>query len=231
MSITDWGLLPFVEHHTRHRPRGILVPPGRHRVFSPIGAGILSDACVSVTGMPAEPASARLLAPMLLGSIDYVWSRVRGRIEGLSQDEYLFEPVVGCWSVRPAEHGVWRVDWVSPNPDPAPVTSMAWRLWHIGSECLAGYTSNGLGDWPLEVAGPDWYEHVDDALDALDKAWAAFRSGLDGLGEDGMWRELGDDWGPYAKDSWGSLVLHAQDEVSHHGAEVALLRDLYRARA
>lgn len=28
-------------------------------------------------------------------------------------------------------------------------------------------------------------------------------------------------------DLWAGLVLHAQDEMSHHGAEIALLRDLY----
>ncbi len=168
---------------------------------------------------------------MLLGSIDYVWSRVRTRLEGLSQDEYLFEPAAGCWSVRPTDGGGWRVERTLPTPDPAPVTTVAWRLWHLGSECFAGYTSTGLGDWPLAVTDRDWYENVDDALAALDQGWAAFRSGLGGLGEDGMWRALGDDWGPYAKDTWAALVLHAQDELSHHGAELALLRDLYRARA
>jgi hypothetical protein len=35
--------------------------------------------------------------------------------------------------------------------------------------------------------------------------------------------------GPYADASLGTLVLHIADELIHHGAEVALLRDLYRA--
>lgn len=181
-----------------------------------------------MTGMSAEPgAPTRAVGPLLLGGFDYIWSRFRGRLEGLSQDEYLFEPVAGCWSVRAGDDGVWRVERVIPAPDPAPVTTIAWRLWHIGSECLSGYTAEGLGEWPLDVTDRDWYEHVDDALVALDKGWAAFRSGLDGLGEDGMWRALGPDWGPYAADPWAGLVLHAIDEVAHHGAEVALLRDLY----
>ncbi len=36
----------------------------------------------------------------------------------------------------------------------------------------------------------------------------------------GMWEE-------FADDPWAGLVLHAQEEMSHHGAEVALLRDLF----
>jgi hypothetical protein len=47
------------------------------------------------------------------------------------------------------------------------------------------------------------------------------------LGEDGVRQPLGPAWGPYADDSWAALVVHAQDELAHHGAEVALLRDLY----
>jgi hypothetical protein len=36
--------------------------------------------------------------------------------------------------------------------------------------------------------------------------------------------------GPFADYPMAALVLHINREVIHHGAEVALLRDLYRAR-
>jgi hypothetical protein len=154
-------------------------------------------------------------------------------VTGLTQAEYLWEPVAGMWSVREGADGVWRVERVGPeepDPDPAPVTTVAWRLWHIGSECLAEYTAGGLGDWPLpalQVRGSDWYEHVDDALAAVDTAWAAFREGLSGLGEDGLWRPLGPSWGTFGTQPWVALALHALSELAHHGAEIALLRDLY----
>jgi hypothetical protein len=45
-----------------------------------------------------------------------------------------------------------------------------------------------------------------------------------------MWRRLGPAWYQFAEDPWAGLVLHARDEQSHHGAEVALLRDLYLRR-
>ncbi|MFL6136422.1 MAG: DinB family protein [Frankiaceae bacterium] len=171
----------------------------------------------------------RQVAPLVLGSIDYVWSRVRDRLGGLDQDEYLWEPAPGCWSVR--EHdGAWLADLARPEPVPPPVTTIAWRLWHIASDCLAGYTSAGLGPWPLEVRDAEWFGEVGQALPAADAAWSAFRSGLERLGEDGMWRALGPGWGAYADDSWAALVLHAQDEISHHGAEIALLRDLHAAQ-
>ena len=33
--------------------------------------------------------------------------------------------------------------------------------------------------------------------------------------------------GPYATDTWTALAVHVMDELAHHGAEIALLRDLY----
>ena len=41
---------------------------------------------------------------------------------------------------------------------------------------------------------------------------------------------LGPTWGPYGDSTFLALMLHALDEVIHHSAEIALLRDLYRAR-
>jgi len=40
---------------------------------------------------------------------------------------------------------------------------------------------------------------------------------------------LGPAWGPYADQTHLALALHAERELVHHGAEVALLRDLYAA--
>ena len=42
---------------------------------------------------------------------------------------------------------------------------------------------------------------------------------------------LGQPGGPYAEASTVDLALHVLDEVIHHGAEAALLRDLYSHRS
>ncbi|HWC83674.1 MAG TPA: hypothetical protein VG756_27265 [Pseudonocardiaceae bacterium] len=36
-------------------------------------------------------------------------------------------------------------------------------------------------------------------------------------------------WGPYGEQPWGELAPPAMGELAHHGAELALPRDLYRA--
>jgi len=48
-----------------------------------------------------------------------------------------------------------------------------------------------------------------------------------GLSDDDLNRPCGPAEGPYADEPMSVLVLHINREVIHHGAEIALLRDLY----
>ncbi|MGH3165682.1 MAG: hypothetical protein ACRDN0_07285, partial [Trebonia sp.] len=66
----------------------------------------------------------------------------------MTDDEYLWEPVPGSWSVRRREDspapgatglagaGEWGRDFARRAPEPPPLTTIAWRLSHI-SEMLA----------------------------------------------------------------------------------------------
>ncbi|MGE5287395.1 MAG: DinB family protein [Micromonosporaceae bacterium] len=61
----------------------------------------------------------------------------------------------------------------------------------------------------------------------MDEAYAAWMNGVRGLGPEGLARPCGPAEGPYAKHPMGALVLHINREAIHHGAEIALLRDLH----
>jgi len=63
----------------------------------------------------------------------------------------------------------------------------------------------------------------------LDTAYTRWVQGVQGLGAEGLVRPCGPAEGPFAEASLAELVLHIHREVLHHGAEIALLRDLYRA--
>ena len=65
------------------------------------------------------------------------------------------------------------------------------------------------------------------ALDQLDSAYATWMAGVRGLGPEGLARAVGPAEGPWAEHSMAELVLHINRETLHHGAEIALLRDLY----
>jgi len=76
----------------------------------------------------------------LLATFDDVRSRTLARLEGLTDAEYLWEPVASCMTLRAAADGVFRADPRPPHDaHPAPFTTIAWRIWHIGADCLRGY--------------------------------------------------------------------------------------------
>ena len=77
-------------------------------------------------------------AQLLLAQMDQVYGRLRQRLEGLSDDEYFWEPVPGCWTVRRDPSGAWVADYAEPDPDPAPFTTIGWRGVHL-ADCKVMY--------------------------------------------------------------------------------------------
>ena len=55
-------------------------------------------------------------------------------------------------------------------------------------------------------------------------------AGVRGLDAEALARPVGEAEGPWAAAPMSGLVLHLNREVIHHGAELALLRDLYLRR-
>ena len=48
----------------------------------------------------------------LLAQLDFYWDhQFLPRLEGLTDDEYFWEPVPNCWTVRTAEDGAATIDW------------------------------------------------------------------------------------------------------------------------
>ena len=46
----------------------------------------------------------------LAGLSDAVWERMWRRFEGLTDEEYFWEPVPDCWSLRSGSDGRWTSD-------------------------------------------------------------------------------------------------------------------------
>jgi hypothetical protein len=177
----------------------------------------------------------------LLAQLTWHWDhQLRPGLEGLVDEELLWEPVDGMWSVRPpgassapvqAGSGAWLADWASPQPDPPPMTTIAWRLGHITIGVLGMRNHTHFGGPPIDYEHTEWWGTADAALAALDAGYARWVAGVGGMGPGDLAEPVGPSGGPYADLSMAALVLHIHREVLHHGAEVLLLRDLYRNRA
>jgi hypothetical protein len=66
----------------------------------------------------------------LISLSDHVFGRTRTRLADLTDPEYFWEPVPGCWSVRVGQDDVAATDW-EPHSKASPFTTIAWRLWHL----------------------------------------------------------------------------------------------------
>lgn len=171
--------------------------------------------------------------------LEWHWTnQLRPRLEGLADEEYLWEPGPGAWSVRPRRPGGTStigsgelvIDFAYPAPIPTPVTTIAWRLAHVVVGCFGARSASHFGGPPVSYEDFPYAATAAEALDQLDAAYATWRDGVRALGEEGMARPCGPAEGPYADRSMATLVLHINREVIHHGAEIALLRDLWAHR-
>lgn len=198
------------------------------------------------------------LAP-LLEQYDWATERLLSRLAGptynsgddsdvvvpvLTDAEYLWEPVDVCWSVRRRADGPgpgaikligageWGRDGAPESPWPPPLTTIAWRLDHL-SETLLGRASHLGGDRTFDRST---YESRPDAAGAIESfrdAAADWRRAILSVDESDYDRTglSSYPYGSDAEETFPSMVWWQNHEILHHGAEIALLRDLYMHRA
>ncbi|WP_217168022.1 DinB family protein [Streptomyces sp. AC512_CC834] len=223
---------------------------------------------------------------LLLDQFDQAREMAEVRLTGLGDEEYLWEPVPGCWSIRrrgeavtpraygpgewvldkgapdipPSEYAevarqaaggmpvakiaddwsvsVERVEQVlahagTPEPDETPVTTIAWRLAHLHS-CFAGQW-----EWTFGERRQDPKLLVDftpSAALALERFWAVIDRWREDVAAvtDEQLDTVGFSQYPYGSDPddpYIGVVAGDNLEFIHHMAEIALLRDLWRARS
>jgi DinB family protein len=158
---------------------------------------------------------------------DFRWNAlIRPRLEGLTDEEILWEPAPGSLSVRPDGRGGYALDPVVP-PDP-PLGNIAWRMTHLAFSLAChpvAAAAFGL-DWPApELAVPAGT--AAEALARLDAAYTHWHEALAALSDADLGRKLGPAAGQYSENTVLEIVLHVYAEALQRGADLCLLRDLY----
>jgi hypothetical protein len=153
-------------------------------------------------------------------------ARLTARLEGLGEDEFFWEPAQPAWSVRrdPAAPSGWQIDYPFPPPVPPPVTTIAWRLVHLANgnwirwEHAFGPGRRMFPDLPVPGTAAGAVAYWADSRAPIEE-WmrTAAPFDLDELRPN----PIGD---PLPAGRTLSILL---EEQVHHGAEIALLRDLY----
>ena len=195
---------------------------------------------------PATLAEMRDVLLSLLSDEGGFMTLMRSGLQGLTDAEYFWEPVEDCWSVRPSaelrtplppwkQPGAWGLDISYPEPTPSPFTTIAWRLVHmtgsvgVASATIAGRRrpDGGIDDsereQPVPPAAAEAIEQWQGAINQLRLLISrATQADLD-RHERQWWDEPGS-----SAPVWQHVVGFGYFEPASHGAEVRLLRDLYR---
>ena len=161
---------------------------------------------------------------MLSWQFDLVWRLAGYHLPLLTDEECLWEPAPGSWSVRQRTDGSWHADWAEPVPDRAPPTTIGWLTWHIlwwwGSASSALRNENiaerEAVRWPGNAAA------TIDALNALSTQWADVLSRATDLERPVAY--------PWSEPRPLRLLLAwANCELMKNVAEIGMLRHLFAA--
>jgi len=162
---------------------------------------------------------------------DKFFARFTSRIQGLTDEEYFWEPVSDCWSLVGDDDGKLNMRWGLIFDEIAPVTTIAWRMTHIIDLFSEDRCAKNIGLEPEpenifeDGAPPD----VATARAMLDAAFARWKRYIAAADYSKIFDPIGPVGGGLAQITRAKFVLHILDEVIHHGAEVGVLRDLYAA--
>ncbi|WP_299301443.1 DinB family protein [uncultured Brachybacterium sp.] len=186
------------------------------------------------------------LPTVLLDQIEpHVREHLRPRLEGLTDEEYFFDPggVGRAWTVHPRTadgetpptslqggSGAMTIDFEFPEPDPSPLTTISWRLGHIIVGVLAMRSHDHLGGPPADYMSWDYAATATEALAQFDAEYERWITGVRSWDAEELQVAVGEAEGPWAEHSRATLVAHINRELIHHLAEIALLRDLWAHR-
>ena len=177
---------------------------------------------------PYRPGVTRVAVEVIRQQLLEAYEAIRERVDGLTDDEFFWEPAPGCWTIRRRDDGRWAVDYPEPpHPVPAPFTTIGWRLVHV-AECKVMYHEYAFGAATLTFPDIDSAHTAVAAIAQLEAGQAMLLRDLAALDDAGLDREVLTNWGekwPARKIFW-TMVNHDL----HHGGEIGALRDLYRER-
>jgi hypothetical protein len=159
---------------------------------------------------------------------DENYERLRHRLEGLTDDEFFWEPDRGCWTIYEDDPGHWTYHYAFPDPDPAPVTTIGWQIVHVAT-CKLMYHEWAFG--PAKLTFPDIVipSTAAAAIELLDKGQGLIRDELARTTDARLDKPVKTNWGELWP-AWRIFWCMA-DHDAFHGGAIGVMRDIYHWRA
>jgi hypothetical protein len=162
---------------------------------------------------------------LLAMQTDEAWGMLRDSVEDLTDEEFFWQPIPGCWTIRPSDGGTWDIDYADPAPDPAPFTTIGWRVVHLAA-CKIMYHEYAFGPGQLgwdELAIP---HTAADAVSWLTGGHTQLTQALSALDDSDLEQDRPTNWGSRWP-TWRIFWVLAYHDLQH-GAEISSLRHLFR---
>jgi hypothetical protein len=162
---------------------------------------------------------------VLAGEMSEAFDELTTTLAGLTDDEFGWEPVDDCWRVFRDEDGRWTYDYEEPDPQPAPFTTIGWRLVHVAL-CKVMYHEWAFGPREMTFISIENPHDVATSTEMLRRGQELLGHDLTALTDADLERPVLTNWG----EQWPAwrIFTTMTDHDRHHGAEIAVLRDLYR---
>jgi hypothetical protein len=183
------------------------------------------------------------------------WALERAWTE-LTDEEFFWEPVPGgSWSIRrrsecasPTPFSNPDSDWVADFDGPLsgrenwrdvvmPPATIAWLFWHMGSmpgrvadfDFLGGTKTSGSGWASPYIAHHPMFTNAADAVETMREGWGRLVARLQEATDEDLTRPT--EWHSYGEARppaiGAQIIASTLYEVSHHAAQIGVLRDLY----
>ena len=161
---------------------------------------------------------------LLAATMKEAYTRLRDRLEGLTDEEFFWLPVPNAWTIYEDRPGHWAYHYAIPDPDPAPVTTIAWQVTHLAT------TRFMYHEWAYGAAKLTFPElvipsNVARAVEFLHDGYEALWADLEEETEDGLDRPRKTNWGEMWP-AWRIFTSMTDHDALHTGT-IGGLRDLY----
>jgi hypothetical protein len=166
--------------------------------------------------------------PLLTFAMNDAWSYLHSLVSDLSDEEFFWEPLPNCWRIYRSDDGIWTYDYDIPPPQPAPLTTIGWRLVHIAS-CKIIYQEYAFGPGKLTFPELIIPHTAADAIAWLEQGHAQLASALSQCTDVALEQPARTNWGEMLP-TWRIFWILSSHDMQH-GAEIGCLRDLYRQRS
>ena len=163
---------------------------------------------------------------LLSRQMDDAFAMLNGQLDGLTEEEFLWEPVPGSWSLRQMPEGRWTYDYAVPDPKPSPFTTIAWRLNNVSTSKIM-YHEYAFGPGELTFPDLDIPHTVAGQVAFLKEGHTLLTGDLRGLAEADLQEPRLTNWGEEWP-TWRIFWTMIHHDI-WHGAEIGVIRDLYRS--